>query len=431
MKRGASLFFTLALCGALPASAIQYEIQRWDLEAGTEVFLVEDHRAPLIQIVVEFPVGHWSRWARDHHAEEAFDIQFYDVDGDLRARADALSVDLSVGMYSHSSRIRASCLREDVEPVLKLVRDVIDNRAFDGRELKRWNESAKLGWSRLQKEPKFRLGQAAARLHFAPDDPRRRKYESPRPRITNIERLTAARDIVVRLPGRAIGFAGDLTRDEAQLLAAKVLPPASETLPDGLEPRLSPLTPMDRIPPELTVTLSKTQQSFFRYGRHSLTYNSPQYPAFLVADHVLGGHFFSRLSKALRHEGGETYGASTAGRGGSYRESYALGTFTRADNADATEAKLRQVLRTLNEDGITEEEREAAIGYMRGHRLFSRQAPSQILERFMWERRHGLPAGFYDDLTERAAKISLEEINVFVREFYSPSHFGMVIVAPK
>lgn len=427
VKPVAALVVLGSVAGAI-ASA--YEVQRWQFEPGTEIALVEDSRAPLVHVTLEFPVGNWSPWAVEQHADEAFDIQLYDPQGSLRARADRLSVDLSVGMYADVARIGVDCLRDDVDAALGLVRELIANRDFDRAELKRWNKNDGLGWKVSQKEPSFRIRQAAARMLYDADDPRRRAYERPRARIADAERLAEARDIVVRLPGRIVGFAGQITRAEAERLVTDLLPPVLEMAPGGLDPLLGPMTPIAELPAVQVETMPKIQQTFFAYGRHSLTYESPHYPAFMVADNVLGGHFFSRMYTALRHEGGETYGAGTIGRGGVYREGYALTTFTRAENSAATEAKLRAVLTRLHEDGITEEERAAAVGYIQGSRAFSRQSPAQILARFLWERRNELPAGYYDALIDGVSGIPLSEINAFIAEFYDPRQFVMLELSP-
>jgi predicted Zn-dependent peptidase len=285
-----------------------------------------------------------------------------------------------------------------------------------------------LTWQGAQKEPRFRLSQAAHRLLFGDADARRRDWEKPEKGGASVEQLTSARDTLVRLPGRVIAFAGDLTRDEAERSAAGLLPPVLDEPPPGLDPVLEPAA--DR-PGEQTVPVPRLNQVYFAYARESLTLTDDDYPAFLVADHVLGGHFYSRLYTALRHEGGETYGASTTGKGGVVSGAYALVTFTRAGNAEVAEGKLRRVLHLLHEEGITEEERQAAVSHLLGRRPFSRQEPVQILSRSLWERRHGLPAGFRDTLVDRAAEVSLEEINAFIRRFYDPGEFTMVRVAPR
>ena len=49
----------------------------------------------------------------------------------------------------------------------------------------------------------------------------------------------------------------------------------------------------------------------------------------------------------------------------------------------------------------------------------------------MNERRQGLASGFHDELPERAAELSLEQINAFIREYYAPDAFVMGRVAPE
>jgi predicted Zn-dependent peptidase len=130
----------------------------------------------------------------------------------------------------------------------------------------------------------------------------------------------------------------------------------------------------------------------------------------------------------LRQEGGDTYGASVYEDGGIEPGPYGLTTFTRTDNAPATEAKLRTILSRLHAEGITEDERSLAAGNAVGSRAFSRQSPGQILGTAMRERRLGLPYGFFDRQADEAAALSLDAINAFVRRFYDPSLFTMLKV---
>jgi predicted Zn-dependent peptidase len=407
------------------------EVRSWPLDRSTTLVLVQDHRAPLVQVVVEFPVGSWSPWAREQHAEEAFEIQLYDPDARLRARADELAAELSVRFGSRAATVRAVCLRDDLRDVVQLIGELLRNDRFDGKELRRWKQRAKLDWKSSQKVPEFVLAQATARTLFLPGDPRRMPYEKPRTMTTWPGPLAATRDAVVRLPGRVIGFAGALDEPAARELASSLLPEALGEAPSRTAVELLPLVPLGERPPEQSLTMSRIGQSFFHYGRASLTYADPAYAAFLIADHVLGGHFHSRMYSALRHEGGETYSAYTTGQGGTERQPYGLETFTRAENAAATEAKLRRVLQRFYDHGITEEERQAAVGFLEGRQPFSRQSPEQILDRYLWERRNGLPAGFHDALIGRATRVPLGEVNAFIRRFYDPALFRMVRVHPE
>jgi predicted Zn-dependent peptidase len=186
--------------------------------------------------------------------------------------------------------------------------------------------------------------------------------------------------------------------------------------------------PPSERPRERTVPLDRLTQVYFAYGRESLALTDPDEPASRIADHVLGGHFNSRLMVALRQEGGDTYGAGVFDDGGVDPGTYGLTTFTRTENAEAAEAKLRAVLETLHRDGITEEERALAAGNVVGRRAFARQSPEDLLSVAMTERGLGLPEGFFDRQAERAAALTLDEVNDFVRRFYDPESFTLIRV---
>jgi predicted Zn-dependent peptidase len=177
--------------------------------------------------------------------------------------------------------------------------------------------------------------------------------------------------------------------------------------------------------------MRKLTQVYLSCDRDSLPWEDPRRPAFLVADHVLAGHFYARLYVALRHEGGDTYGVGTSDGGDVVPGIYAASTFTRVSNAASIEEKFRESMRVFGERGITEQERANAVGYLTGHLAFGRQAPDQILARWLTERRFGLAPGTLDDLVDRASTLSLEEINAFIRDFYDPAQFTMIRALPE
>ncbi len=426
--------FLALVCGSLPTAANEDappSVESWELEPGTTAVLVEDHRAPLVRLRLVFPAGNWSPWFRQSHAQEAFKIQMHDPEGELRKRADRLSAGIWLSVGSRTSVLYAWCLEQDLPEVLQLVQDVLANRDFDRHELKRRKRFRRIDWETRLKSPWFRGRQEAARLLFDRDDPRRRGWEKPEPGETNAAALAAARDGLIRLPGRVVAFAGAITRSEVERVAAGLLPPVVEQPPADLEPRFLPVTPYEAREKDVTVRLPRLTQVYFGFGRESLPETDPAYPAFMIASHVLGGHFYSRLYVALRHEGGETYGAFSRNFGGVVVGPYALGTFTRTDNADATEEKLLEVLRVFHEEGITEEERSDTVGWLLGQRPFRRQSPDQVLGRWLRDRNLGLPPGFSDELIERASQLDVEEINRFIASYFDPARFSMIRVATK
>jgi len=248
---------------------------------------------------------------------------------------------------------------------------------------------------------------------------------------TDVAKLATTRDVLIRLPGRIDGFAGDLTLDEAREAADGLLPQPDSVAPDGIAPRLSAVSAAVARAKNQDVAIRNLTQVYLSLGRDSLPWNDPRRPAFLIADHVLRGHFYSRLYVALRHDAGDTYGAGTSEDGDVVPGAYEASTFTRAENAGPIEAKLRATVTAFRDRGLSDEERAGAISYLRGNRAYSRQSARQILRRFLTERRLGLAPGYLDEQVERAATIPLDEVNAFIRDFYDPAHFSMLRAVPK
>jgi zinc protease len=416
---------------AVPALLLAAAVLTWTVEAGTQGALVEDHRAPVVAVTIEFPVGTWSPWARAHHADDAFSYQDDDPDRSLRKRADALAASIDLGMGRRSASLTINCLKGDLDATLVLAKDILSNTRYDAHELKRAGHEQAILWRGNETDVAFRMAQATARVLFAPTDPRRLPYEKPETVSTDIPKLVATRDLMIRLPGRVVGFAGDLTLDEAKRAGEGLLPAPVAAVPEEITPQLKPIATAASRAKEQDIAMRKLTQVYLALGRDSLPWTDPRRPAFLVADHVLGGHFYSRLYVALRHEAGDTYGAGTSDRGDVVPGTYAATTFTRAENAGSIEAKLRAVMTLFYEKGITEEERAGAVSYLRGNRAFDRQSAGQILGRFMTERRLGLAPGFLDDQIERASTLSLDEINAFIRDYYDPAQFSMLRAVPQ
>jgi len=430
-RRVVALALAALALGAPPGVArLSPESARsWSVGSGTTAILVEDHRAPLIEVRLMFPIGLWSPWAaRARRLDQAFALQLLDPGGALRARADRLGAEVALTTDARMSVLSLGCRREALDSVLALARDVLANRELDRSEISRRNIEGDLAWSAAEKDPQSMLRTHVRRILFAREDPRRRPYEKREHVPGDPRLLTLVRDTLVRSPGRVIGFAGDLTREEAEAKARALLPASLAAPPAPSAPALAPLLPAERRPREMSVKLARLTQVYLALASEGPALTDPEYPAFLIADHVLGGHFYSRLYNALRHGEGDTYATGTIREAEPVAGAYAAWTYSRNANAAVAESKLRAVLRVLHQRGITEEERADAVGFLRGRLAFTAQSPGQVLDRILWDRSRDLPPGYRDAMIERAATLTLDEVNAFVRRFYDPARFTLIRV---
>ncbi len=430
MKVALCLLLGLAVSARTWAEQGPFPVHEELLASGDHLLVAPDDRAPLVHLELHIPLGTNSSWAWDNHAPEAWSIQDDDPEGALRARANQLAVNLRLGRGSWDTFLVVSCLSRDLPATIDLVRDVLANRDFDRAALRRRRKSQRLDWKANSKSPRFVLWQETTRLMFDPRDPRRRAFERPRDPETDIVHLAEVRDALLRVPGRTLGISGDVSLEQARQIAAALLPEPS-ALPEGWEPSYLPLVaPKDRA--EVTeVPLPGLTQVYFAMVREGLLMTDADYPAMLVAAHVLSGHAHARLGQALRYDDGATYAVQLAGEVGIAEPAMSISTYTRVDNAQDAELRLREALELFHAQGISEQELVDAMGFLRGREAFRLQSPTGPVGQRSWELIHELPAGFRNRAIEQAGALTVAEVNDFITRFFDPETFSLIRVAPR
>ena len=106
--------------------------------------------------------------------------------------------------------------------------------------------------------------------------------------------------------------AGDMTHEEMRALAERVFGGWEDHAVPVAWGRASEIEPAPNAGARLAIVPREgAAQSELRIGHLSSRRNTPDYPALLVMNSVLGGQFVSRVNLKLREEKGFTYGART------------------------------------------------------------------------------------------------------------------------
>ncbi|MCY4129789.1 MAG: insulinase family protein [Gammaproteobacteria bacterium] len=407
------------------------DIQTWFLDDGTEVLLLEDYRAPLVSIEINFNVNRLMPWSVDNSAHAAFACQMFDSDRRIQREIENSGVFISASMGWGRARIGGSSLAVEFPKLVGLIREVLENRDYSRKEMQKWQRDRIISWRSSTTNPRTILNQAAIKLLYPNEqDPRNALYDQPLSFTRSAEKLARVRDTVLSTPIRNIAVSGSIDKEGLQKLIKNLLPKTrvSSEFSDSND------RPVEFINAEpKTIELKNLTQVYMALIRDSLPFNHEDYPAYLVVNQILGGTFNSRLYQTLRHETGDTYSATlsssftTATRPGMLR----LQTYTRVDNATETERRLRSVLAAVHVDGVSKEEVETALAYLNGRLVFSKETPDQIVNRAAINKVANLPSNHRELTLARAAEMSLVEINTFIRRYYDPTKFALVKVVPE
>lgn len=407
------------------------DIQTWFLDDGTEILLLEDYRAPLVSIEINFGVNRLMPWSVDNSAQAAFACQMFDSDRQIEREIENSGVFISASMGWGRARIGGSSLADEFPKLVRLIGEVLENRDYSRKELQKWQRDRIIGWRSATTNPRTTLNQTAIKLLYPnEEDPRHELYDKPRSFSRSAENLAEIRDIVLSTPTRNIAVSGSINREELEELVTDLLPETRESSRfNETSHRSAALINAD---PKI-IELKNLTQVYLALVRDSLPLKHEDYPAYLVVNQILGGTFNSRLYQTLRHETGDTYSATlnssftTATRPGMLR----LQTYTRVDNALETEQRLRSVLEEVNANGVSIDEVQTALAFLNGRLVFAKETPSQIVNQAAVNKVAGLPSNHRELMLARAAEMSLDQINEFVRRFYDPIKFALVKVVPE
>ncbi|MSO82150.1 MAG: insulinase family protein [Acidobacteria bacterium] len=193
-------------------------------------------------------------------------------------------------------------------------------------------------------------------------------------------------------------------------------------LPGDVEPAVSPsrlfVVPRDGAP-----------QSELRIGHLAVRRNTPDYPALLVMNAVLGGQFVSRVNLKLREEKGYTYGART---GFDWRRGIAPFSLQASVHAASTADAISDCLAEL--DGIRgsrpPSEREMSLakasltrGYPRGF-----ETAQQVARSVSQLALYGLPDTYFEEIIQRVHAVGPDDVIRAAERYVDPARAVILVV---
>jgi zinc protease len=299
-------------------------IQKTKLANGMDLWLVENHKLPLVQMNLVLKSG-WAADPVDRPGAASLTAELLDEGTKTRTalqiseEAKALGAALGTGSSFDGSSVSLNVLKRNVDPALALMADVVLNPTFPQPELERRRQMYLGRILQEAKEPFAAAFKTFLRTLYGPDHPYGQPYTGSGTEAS-IKAIT--RDDLVRYydtyyhpSNAAFVVTGDMTMDEARAALEKTFKgwqPGTVTLPEVPEPK--PLTRTK----VLIVDKPGAAQSLVMVGNLGLRRNAPDYVATMVMNNALGGQFTSRVNLNLREDKGYTYGARSffAGRRG-------------------------------------------------------------------------------------------------------------------
>jgi zinc protease len=405
------------------------DIQEVTTPGGITAWLVEEDAVPFTALEIRFAGGGSLDREGKRGAINLMTATIEEGAGDLDAQAfsvarDELAAAFSFDVSRDGLSVSARFLTENRDEAIALLKLALTEPRFDQSAIDRVREQILSNIRSDMTDPNTIASQIAAELTFG-DHPYGSSLDGTLESVATLTRediVNAYRDVIVK-DRVYVGAAGDISAEELAVLLDDLL----GDLPTGGAPLPEPAEPS--VAGGVTVEQMNIPQSVAMFGHTGISRDDPDFFAAFVANEVFGGSGLqSRLSLEVREERGLTYGIGSYLVNWDYSDMI-LGQFASANDrvAEAIDV-VRTEWAKIAEEGVTQEELDAAKTYLTGAYPLRFDSNASIARILVGMQQDGLPIDYLDTRNGKVEAVTVEDVQRVVKRLYRPDDLYFVVV---
>jgi predicted Zn-dependent peptidase len=411
-------------------------IQKTALSNGLPVWIIEQHRVPMVQVNVILRGG--SSLDRSGRYGLASLVSGMLDEGagsrsalELADAVEFLGADISTSSSFDYSAVRLSTPVKNLSGALPLLADVVLRPTFPAEELNRLKQERLTALVQAQDNPAAVIGYAFPRVVFGPAH----RYGTPAGGLAPaIQAITADEARAFYKEHYVSGHAtlvvvGDVTLEgvKADLERAFGAWPGGGPAPAAAAIPAAPQLSKREI---VLVDKPGAAQSQIRIGLVGVPRSTPDYATLQVLNAALGGSFTSRLNLNLRERNGYTYGAGSTfdmrASAGPFLAAAPVQTDKTADALREFFVEFAEILKPIPETELEKTRNYVALSFP-GEFETSRNLAQKLEELVVY----GLPEDAYQSFVEAVTKVTAADVQQAAARYIQPDKMAVVIVGDR
>ena len=402
------------------------------LDNGIILYLVEDHRLPMINLSARIGVGEVNEPA-DKIGLAGIAGAVMRTGGSTSMSGDEIdetleglgaSVETNIGTISGSAFM--SVLKDNVDTVLPILADVLMNPAFPDDKIELEKVTARSTIARRNDDPTDMAFREYRKLIYGAESVYARQPEYATIDAITRDDLVAFHQAWYHPDNTMFGVWGDFETDE---MVKKISGVFGGWKKAGFErPEL----------PDVDYTFDSSvnyiekddiNQSTVVLGHIGGVRSNPDYFALRVMNDILSGGFSGRLFRNVRSEQGLAYAVF-----GIYSANYTFpGIFyvacmTKSETTIQAARSLLHEVERMKTDEITEEELNLAKDSFLNSFVFNFDTRREIINRQMTYEYYGYPQDFLEKTKTEVEKVTVEDVKRVGRKYLQPDKVRLVVV---
>lgn len=422
----------VALWLGLPLSAqAAIAIQHWQTSQGAQVYFVESHELPMLDIAVDFPAGSARDPAGKAGLAQLTHVMLDLGAGGLSETAIAHGVaDVGAELSGRLDRDRAGVtLRtlsspEEKNRALDVFARVLQQPDFPDAVVEREKQRLIAAIREAEADPGSVAGKAFYRALYGSHPYAHDEAGDPAAiaQMTRSE-LQAFYRTHYSAPNAVISLMGDITRTEAATIAERLAGGLSRAAALPAVPKPAPAPASD------TRIAHPSTQSHVLVGEVGMARSDPDYFALYVGNYVLGGGGFdSRLMREVRDKRGYAYSAYSYFLPLMEAGPFQLGLQTKLEQTDDALKVAQATLRDFIATGPSEAELTQAKSNLTGGFPLRIDSNRKILEYLAAIGFYRLPLDYLDTWVDRVDAVDVEAVKQAFARHIDPDKLAVVVV---
>ena len=424
------LIASLVFLASLNSAYATPHIQHWQTANGAQVYFVEDHDLPMLDVAVDFAAG--SAFNEPNQRGVAglthslLDLGAEGLNEDDIAKRIA-DVGAQLGGHFDNDRagltLRSLSNRTEREAGLAILTALLQKPLFPETILQREKTRLIAGLKEAETKPESIASKAFGKAVFGAH-----AYGATA-EVSDIEKIQRA-DLEqfyrrhYAANGAIVALMGDISHSEAEAIAQQL----TAQLPAGGASRQIPSVTLE-IPASEQRLAHPASQSHILIGAPGIARDDPDYFPLYVGNYILGGGgFVTRLTNEIREKRGMAYRVYSYFMPMQQAGAFQIGLQTKKEQSDAA---LKQVRITLNDfvsQGITERELAAAKQNIIGGFPLRIDSNKKILDYLSVIGFYNLPLTYLDDFSSKVDAVTVRQVREAFKRRVHPDAMATVIV---
>lgn len=366
-----SLLLVCVICLSHSSWAANFrlpEYQKFTLDNGLTLYLMEQHEVPLIDVQVTIKAGAVQDGQKAGLAQITAANLMLGTEAlgktEFEAKLDFIGAQMNTDSGMESSLMQASFAKKDTDLVLSLLHDALLTPAFSEQEFNKHKQRYLAGLLQQKESPKAVIKDYFNKLLFK-GHPYSALQGGDNTSINdmNLDDIKTFHQRWYTPDNAAIAVVGDFDSQKMLNQLKKLFANWQ-----GQAPKFT-LDDTISAPKQANVVLvnkSDAIESTFMIGGLGIKRSNPDYIAVSVINTILGGRFTSWLNDELRVNSGLTYGARSTFEAHKQGGSFYISTFTKADSTEQAMDLALKTYARLWEKGIDQDTLDSAKAYVKG-----------------------------------------------------------------